>query len=487
MNKVNRIWKHIQYDDVWNTLNTSALDDISKSWFDRRAVLVDNSKEYEEFMERLKRRHAIETGVVERMYDVEKGITETLIKEGFHASLVSHGDTDIDKDQFLKHLNDHLAAVDYIFDVVKEDRPLSKGFLLELHQLTTRHQEHAEGRDQFGNKTKIPLLKGKFKVRENNPTRSDGTVVLYCPPEHVDSEMDRLFSIYHELELDETHPLLIASWFHHAFTVIHPFQDGNGRVVRLMASLILIKHNLFPITVLREEAKEKYIAALERADEGAPQDLVTYFAGIQRRNIEQALNLKEVAGTSLLEVTEIFKSKAILNQREFEKTKTVRLNDARKTVFDICSGFLNDYREKLEDPRQPFSTYIHSGRPDDENKQDYHYRQIVSYAKEHDYFFNAKLPRSFVALNIALEDQRQYEIGVTVHHYGYDDGTLAIGAFLDYKGSARGDSPRTTYPVAVRPYIISINDDIQKLKEYNVNQHLEELITVAIAQIASEL
>ncbi len=156
MNNVNRVWKHISFSDDWANADTSILDEIAPSWFSRREVLLENSKEYQEFMNRLKRRHAIETGVVERMYDIEKGVTETLINEGFISSLISHGDTNIEKKKLLSHLDDHLEAVDFVFDVVKKDRPLTKGFILELHQLTTRNQEFAEGRDQFGNKTNPP-------------------------------------------------------------------------------------------------------------------------------------------------------------------------------------------------------------------------------------------------------------------------------------------------------------------------------------------
>jgi len=76
-------------------------------------------------------------------------------------------------------------------------------------------------------------------------------------------------------------------WFHHAFTTIDPFQDGNGRIARLLASLILIKHGLFPFTVLRGEAKVKYIDALEKADAHEFQPLIDYFAEVQKKHIEK--------------------------------------------------------------------------------------------------------------------------------------------------------------------------------------------------------
>ena len=301
----NRIWRPIAFDDSWLDLDTSILDDIKDSWFERREVLQNNSLEYEEFLTRLKREHAIETGIVERMYDLRKGITETLIKEGFVQSYLSHGDTNIPEENLMAHLHDHLEAVDFIFDVVKNNRDLTTGFIHELHHLVTRSQQCTEGVDQFGKKTQIRLLRGKYKERENNPTREDGTKILYCPPEQVASEMDNLVAIYNDLEAKAVHPLIIATWFHHAFTTIHPYQDGNGRVARLLTSLIFIKHRYFLFTVLRQEAKAKYINALEKADKCEPQSLVTYFAEVQKRNIQKALNLKEVTSKSLEEVQKI--------------------------------------------------------------------------------------------------------------------------------------------------------------------------------------
>lgn len=484
--EIHRLWQHIAFSDNWKNCDTSLLDDIAPSWFARREVLQANSKEYEDFINRLKRRHAIETGIVERMYDIDKGVTETLINEGFISSLVSHGDTNIPKQTLFNHLQDHLDAVDFIFDIVKENRPLTKNFICELHQLTTRHQEYAEGRDQFGNKTKIPLIKGRFKDRENNPTREDGVTILYCPPEHVESEMDKMIEIYNELCKQNINPLIIATWVHHAFTTIHPFQDGNGRVVRLVASLILIKNNYFPITVLREEAKVKYIHALEEADNGSPQDLVTYFAEIQKRNIEEALNIKEVDSTSLNEVTNIFKQKILNKQKEKQQQYEKMLANHRLRIFEYCYKFLNDYKDKLENEfDDSVSFYIGSGSPTDPLKQHYYYEQIVSYANKHNYYFNRTLPKAYFKFGIKFENKK-YELGITLHHFGYDDSVIAIGAFLEYKGILPDDNSDTTIPLDIKPHVISIKDDVSS-KEKNIRVHLENILTITIAQIASEI
>lgn len=480
-----RLWNYISFSENWKNCDTSLLDDIAPSWFARREVLQDNSKEYEEFINRLKRRHAIETGIIERMYDVDKGVTETLINEGFISSLVSHGDTNIPKQTLFNHLQDHLEAVDFIFDIVKENRPLTKSFICELHQLTTRHQEFVEAYDSSNRKVYTPLLKGKFKQLENNPER-DGIKYFYCPPEHVEAEMDRLIEIYNQLCEQQINPLIIATWVHHAFTTIHPFQDGNGRVVRLIASLILVKENLFPITVLREEAKVKYIQALEEADKNKPQKLVSYFAEIQKRNIEEALNIREVSNTSLSEVTDIFKQKIIRKQQEKQQLSERKLAVNRLHVFNYCSQFLNEYKHKLEiEFSDSISLYIGSGRPDDATKQHYYYEQIVDYAKMHNYYFNRTLPKSYFKFGIGFEDKK-YELGITIHHFGYDNSVIAIGAFLEYKGVFQNQYSDITIPLDIKPHVISIQEEVAS-KEKNIRLHLEHILTVAIAQIASEI
>ena len=86
-------------------------------------------------------------------------------------------------------------------------------------------------------------------------------------------------------------PLLMATWLHHAFVAIHPFQDGNGRVARMLASLVLIKNGLFPLTVKRGEVGE-YYDALNQVDEGIPQPFVDYICSVQEQALETAFNLQ---------------------------------------------------------------------------------------------------------------------------------------------------------------------------------------------------
>ena len=73
--KVFQLWHFIEFNKEWANANTSKIDDIVPSWISKREKLKEDSKEYTDFINKLKREHAIETGVVERLYDLKKGIT----------------------------------------------------------------------------------------------------------------------------------------------------------------------------------------------------------------------------------------------------------------------------------------------------------------------------------------------------------------------------------------------------------------------------
>ena len=89
------------------------------------------------------------------------------------------------------------------------------------------------------------VRKGIWKIAPNNPRRGDGVVHQYCPPEHVEAEMDRFFAIYNDDVAPRRYPVEVeAAWLHHRFVRTHPFQDGNGRVSRLLMAYAYVKRNL---------------------------------------------------------------------------------------------------------------------------------------------------------------------------------------------------------------------------------------------------
>ncbi len=257
---------------------------------------MSHSRELKRFNERLARHWAIETGIIEGLYKIDIGVTELLIEKGIESALIPHGSTDRPAEEIVAILKDHQNVLEGLFDFVASRRPLSTSYIKEMHHALCAHQDEVEAMDNQGRFLRIPLRKGEWKLQPNNPHRGDSRIHQYCPPEHVASEMDRLMALHLSHVETGVAPEIEAAWLHHRFSQIHPFQDGNGRVARALATLILLRAGLFPFTVDRTQRAE-YIACLEAADEGDLGPLVAMLTKSQRRALTKALSLSEALMT----------------------------------------------------------------------------------------------------------------------------------------------------------------------------------------------
>ena len=286
---VGHSWRPIDdLPDGWQDLADPGLHARARRWAEIREG-VGSERAISDFNERLKREWAIETGLIERVYTLTRGITELLIERGLREELIPTSATDRDPGLVYDMLQDHATAVDGLFDFVKRERRLSTSYIRELHAVLLAHQETASARDVFGRRVEMPLTKGEYKQRPNNPVRPDGRIHEYCPPEQVASEMDRLIEVHLEHGARGIPPEVESAWLHHRFVQIHPFQDGNGRVARALATLVMIRAGWFPL-VVTDSGRGDYIDALESADAGDLRPLVRLFSRIQRRAFEGAMN-----------------------------------------------------------------------------------------------------------------------------------------------------------------------------------------------------
>ena len=233
---------------------------------------------------------AIETGIIEGIYRLDEAQTRILVEQGFEPENIPQSGTGQDPDNLLSILQDHMTALDAIYGEIRRGRSISLTAIRQLHQVIVAHQPTYRAMNQFGQWFDATLRPGTFKTLPNNPTKHDGVIHQYCPPERVLSELDNLLSWYHDYvaQPDEYHPLLVAAWLHHRFVQIHPFPDGNGRVTRALVTWHLVQHDYLPMVVTRDDRND-YIDALEAADDGDPGPLVTFTASLQERDIAEAV------------------------------------------------------------------------------------------------------------------------------------------------------------------------------------------------------
>jgi Fic family protein len=274
----------------------ATVDALRTAWDDALGRVLP--EEFTEARQRSLRRHAIETGIIERLYDLDWGVTEALVAEGITAE-VAEREGGVSEDA-LRLIRDQLSALEYLTQAVQEGRDLSVFFVRELHQLITRHQPSYEARDALGNLIQVPLSHGEWKTQANHVRRTDGSVLEYTPPEHVQSQMERLVELY--AQTSGAHPVVRAAWLHHRFICIHPFADGNGRVARALTLLVLLQARYAPLVVDRRN-REDYIRELDAANDGDLRPLIRFFGRLEtvalRSELERPAVVKPASGTAV--------------------------------------------------------------------------------------------------------------------------------------------------------------------------------------------
>jgi Fic family protein len=465
---------------------------LSTVWLERKSVLEQDGA-YKAFIQKMQREWAIETGIIERLYTWDRGVTEMLIEQGIEASLIAHraGVSQNDAHQIQLMIKDHLDIVDGLFEYIKDEKPLTEYFIRGLQAQFTANQDHTEGWTESGAKVHISLIKGDYKTLPNNPRRPDGEAHFYCPPELTKEEMEQLIQMYRLAE-SKYSPEIKSAWLHHRFTQIHPFQDGNGRVARALASLVFLQAGLFPL-VVRDSDRKEYIHALEAADQGNLGELIAFFARRQRDAILKALGLEQQVQQGRHADQIIDAALTLLrnkyDQRNVEISAVYDCADKLfmkvKTEFESLIKKLNPQLMALTPSGAVTQYSARTNRAQRSSKETgYFQRQIVAIANknEFNYFVNFDAYRSW--LRVTLSTEQDFEYVISFHGYGPGrTGILVASAFscLKVLQEDGGKEKINLQPAATElfqfNYLEAHESTFQRFSEW-----LESSIAIALAQ-----
>ena len=179
-----------------------------------------------------------------------------------------------------------------------EDIEITESNIKNLHNLLLKYSE------------KDKWHKGNYKQHSNavEATLPDGTkqVIFQTTNTGYETE-DAMRNLINWYDTDkETHPLVKSAIFSYEFVSIHPFQDGNGRLSRLLATLLLLKNGYNWIQYVSfeheiESRKSEYYLKLRSCQAQRPNENVTewinFFFSSLLNIQEQLLKKLEVKGT----------------------------------------------------------------------------------------------------------------------------------------------------------------------------------------------
>jgi len=173
-------------------------------------------------------------------------------------------------DSAVKRL-DFLEKLNYTEKVLKSDNlTITHNLIRELNQLILVSNYKKEVKTPEGDRAFVDVIVGQYKNKPNHVERKDGHKFYFAEPIATQGLLDDILEWFNANK-EVLHPVVLASIFHYKFIRIHPFDDGNGRVARLLMNLILM-HFGYPLVIISSspDAKTQYYSALERTDANLP-------------------------------------------------------------------------------------------------------------------------------------------------------------------------------------------------------------------------
>ena len=234
----------------------------------------------------------------------------------------------------LEEMKAHNVALKMIREeALDKQKPLTESFIRMLHKTLLREDYDVCRKSADGMSNSYTVHAGRYKERPNSVITVTGERFEYVSPEETPALMTDLVTWYNQAVSEEVlSPIELATVFHYRYIRIHPFEDGNGRIARLLVNYILFHYD-YPMVVVRSKDKERYLSALNRCDVavgpvpsvGAHAELarLTPFVDYMSGCLEQSLRLciKAAKGEDIEEEDDFEKRIKILERQSQHPVK----------------------------------------------------------------------------------------------------------------------------------------------------------------------
>jgi cell filamentation protein, protein adenylyltransferase len=205
----------------------------------------------------------------------------------------------------------HEEAVAYLLGLIRQQEVLTEASIRKLHELLLVKPYEVDAETPDGKPTKKLVQIGEYKTTPNHVRTRTGEIHYYAAPMEVPPLMQELVTWYRSELNGKMHPIELAARFHHRFTAIHPFDDGNGRLGRLLMNLTLMQRN-FPPAVIQFRQRDDYLIALQEADNGDPNKIIEMLADAVSASLD--VYLRAARGEQIHDLQDLSKEISLFKQ-----------------------------------------------------------------------------------------------------------------------------------------------------------------------------
>lgn len=259
-----------------------------------------------------------------------------------------------------KPIRDHLDieghddAVKAIEETVQKGGALSHAFIRNLHRVLLKESYEMPAEAPDGRRTMRRIAVGEYKTMPNNVRTRTGEIHYFTAPEQVHPMMSDLIDWYSAKEAEGEHPIIVAATFHYRFVQIHPFDDGNGRMARLLMNLILMKHG-YTIAMVQRDGRDRYIAEIEDAQTtDSMTGFIAFIAECCRYSLD--LHLRAARGESIEDPEDIDREIALFKRSMVVASDDGDLVEARSLAAEAVLPLYDYFRDKAGSLAPYFST-----------------------------------------------------------------------------------------------------------------------------------
>ena len=249
-----------------------------------------------------------------------------------------------------KTLKDHLdirghnEAIFLLLNMVKDERGFSEVDIRELHRIILVEAYYSDAITPDGKPTKRLIQIGQYKEQPNHVITPTGETHYYATPEDVPILMGELMQWFNaEKNNPDIHPSVLAAIFHHRFVAIHPFDDGNGRLGRILMNLILMQHGL-PPAIIKLKDRHDYYVSLNNANAGNYDLLVDYVGNSLKDSLD--IYLRAANGERVEEIGDIDKEVSLF-VRSFGDNKTALIEKSNEVIYTVLQNSIFPFLEVL--------------------------------------------------------------------------------------------------------------------------------------------
>lgn len=227
------------------------------------------------------------------------------------------------KDHF--EITGHNEAIEWVLDIISGNQPMTENFIRQFHEILLKEPYEVDAITPDGQPTKKMIQVGKYKSTPNHVRTKTGEMFYFASVEETPAKMSDLINWYRS-KRSELNSIVLAAEFHYRFILIHPFDDGNGRVARLLMNFILMENN-YPPVIIRTEDKENYFAALRQADAGSIEPFIAYITKNLIRSLE--IMIAGAKGEDISDTNDTLKEFKLLQSEIVERARSHKQSRAK--------------------------------------------------------------------------------------------------------------------------------------------------------------